>query len=134
MLTFWNSELNNSASPRILNFIKFYICLCVCSYFKSLLTIILFAKSPVFSPIFYKFIILGSLGSYSNHLGLELQIVSLQVPLPTSPQNSSPLSSQSGKKKKKKFSDQFFLSSSADSALVLELGVCLVIFLLFLKH
>ena len=133
MLTFWNSELNNSASPRILNFIKFYIRFRVCSYFKSLLAIIQFAKNPVLSLTFYKFIILGSLGSYSNHLGLELQIVSLQVPLPTSPQNSSPLSSQSGKKKKKN-SNQFFLSSSTDSALVLELGDCLVSFLLFLKH
>ena len=46
--------------------------------------------------------------------------LSALVPLPTSPQNSSPLSSQS--RKGKKNSDQFFLSSSADSALVLELG------------
>ena len=50
------------------------------------------------------------------------------VPLPTSPQNSSPLSSQS---QKKKIPDQFFLSSLA---LVLELGDYLVSFLLFLKH
>ena len=56
--TFRNSELNNSASSRTTissNFISF----CACSYFKSLLTVISFAKSPVFSPTLYKFIVLA---------------------------------------------------------------------------
>ena len=45
---------------------------------KYLLAVIPFAKSPALSPTLYKFIVLGSLGLYSNHLGLRLEIVSLQ--------------------------------------------------------
>ena len=48
------------------DFIKFYVCFCACSYFKSLLAIIPFAKSPALSPTLYKFIVLGSLGSHPN--------------------------------------------------------------------
>ena len=75
--TFRNSELNNSASTRTTissNFISF----CACSYLKSLLAVISFAKGPVLLPTLYKFIVLGSLGLYSNNFGFGLKIVSLQ--------------------------------------------------------
>ena len=76
--TFRNSELNNSASPRTTissNFISF----CACSYLKSLLVIISFAKRPALPPTLYKFIILCLLGLYSNNFGFWLKIVSLQL-------------------------------------------------------
>ena len=53
----------------------------VCLYFKSLLAVVQFAKNPAFSPTFYKFIVLGSLGSYPKSFGFGLQIVTLQEPI-----------------------------------------------------
>ena len=41
-----------------------------------------FAKSPALSPTLYKFIVLGSLGSYPRSFGLGLQIVTLQLAPP----------------------------------------------------
>ena len=38
-----------------------------------------FAKSLALSPILYKFIVLGSLGSYPRSFRLGLQIVTLQL-------------------------------------------------------
>ena len=78
VLAFRNSGLNNSSSPRTTIFIKFYVCFYVCSYFKFLLVVVPFAKSPALSPTLYKFIVFGSLGSYPNSFGLGLQIVTLQ--------------------------------------------------------
>ena len=48
----------------------------VCSFFKSLLAVNLFARSPALSPTLYKFIVLGS---YPKSFGLGLQIVTLQL-------------------------------------------------------
>ena len=44
-------------------FIKFYMRFYVYLYFKSLLVVVPFAKSPALSPTLYKFIVFGSLGS-----------------------------------------------------------------------
>ena len=74
--TFRNSELNNSASPRT-TISSDFISFCACSYPKSLLAVISFAKSPTLSPTLYKFIVLSSLGLYSNNFGFGLKIVSL---------------------------------------------------------
>ena len=52
---------------------------CVCSSFKSLLSVNPFARSPALSPTLYKFIIFGSLGSYPRFFGLGLRIVTLQL-------------------------------------------------------
>ena len=38
-----------------------------------------FARSPTLSPILYKFIVLGSLGSYPRSFGLGLRIVTLHI-------------------------------------------------------
>ena len=74
---FRNSELKNSASPRT-TISSDFISFCACSYPKSLLAVISFAKGPAFSPTLYKFIVLGSLGLYFNNFGFGLKIVSLQ--------------------------------------------------------
>ena len=60
------------------HFIKICVWFYVCSHLKSLLTVVQFAKSSALSPTLYKFIVLGSLGSYPNSLGLGLKNVSLQ--------------------------------------------------------
>ena len=75
---FRNSELNNSASPRT-TISSDFISFCACSYPKSLLAVISFTKGPALSPTLYKFIVLGSLGLYSNNFGFGLKIVSLQL-------------------------------------------------------
>ena len=77
VLAFRNSELNNNSSPQttISQVLRVFY---VCSYFKSLLAVVQFAKSLALSPTLYKFIVLGSLGSYPNSFELGLQIVTLQ--------------------------------------------------------
>ena len=52
---------------------------CVCSSFKSLLSVNPFVRSLSLSPTLYKFIVLGSLGSYPRSFGLGLRIVTLQT-------------------------------------------------------
>ena len=76
--TFRNIELNNSASPQT-TISSDFISFCACSYPRSLLAIISFVKGPTLSPTLYKFIVLGSLGLYSNNFGFGLKIVSLQL-------------------------------------------------------
>ena len=51
---------------------------CICSPFKSLLSVNPFARSSALLPTLYKFIVLGSLDSYSKSFGLGLRIVTLQ--------------------------------------------------------
>ena len=78
VLVFRNSGLNNSSSPWTTISSSFTGRFCVCSYFKSLLAVVSFAKSPTLLPILYKFIVLGS---YPNSFDLGLQIVTLQLAL-----------------------------------------------------
>ena len=79
VLALKNNCSNNSSSPRTfisLNFICVFLCVFI---FKSLLVVNPFARSLVLSPTLYKFIVLGSLGSYPRSFGLGLQIVTLQL-------------------------------------------------------
>ena len=80
VLALRNNCSNNKFISLDIYFIKFYLCFFyVCSYFKSLLVIGPFARSPALSPTLYKFIVLGSLSSHPRSFGLGLQIVTLQL-------------------------------------------------------
>ena len=71
-INFHKQRIQQSISSNN-DFPKFYIHFSICLPWRSLLAVNPFVQSLAFSPILYKFIVLGSLGLNPNHIGLGLK-------------------------------------------------------------